>query len=67
MFAEGDNRLKVDYSSVPWAIFTYPQIGHVGMTEAEAIEKGYKIYCKNNIDVLLVSFERLHDSAQRAF
>ena len=34
----------VDYSSVPWAIFTYPQIGHVGMTEAEAIEKGYEIY-----------------------
>ena len=44
MFAEGDNRLKVDYSAVPWAIFTYPQIGHVGITEAEAIEKGYKIY-----------------------
>ncbi len=34
----------VDYSSVPWAIFTYPQIGHVGITEAEAIEKGYEIY-----------------------
>lgn len=35
---------QVDYSSVPWAIFTYPQIGHVGMTEAQAIEKGHEIY-----------------------
>lgn len=44
IFAEKDKRMKMDYSSVPWAIFTYPEIGHVGMTEAEAIEKGYKIY-----------------------
>ncbi|MFX0134028.1 MAG: dihydrolipoyl dehydrogenase [Candidatus Hodarchaeota archaeon] len=44
MFATKDQRVAMDYSSVPWAIFTYPQVGHVGMTEAEAIEKGYKIY-----------------------
>ncbi|MHA1698324.1 MAG: dihydrolipoyl dehydrogenase family protein [Promethearchaeota archaeon] len=35
---------KADYSAVPWAIFTYPQIAHVGMTEKEAIEQGYEIY-----------------------
>jgi len=35
---------SAEYSSVPWAIFTWPQIGHVGLTEAEAIEKGYEIY-----------------------
>ena len=42
----GDEHQKrsVDYSAVPWAIFTYPQIGHVGMTEAEAIQKGYEIF-----------------------
>lgn len=37
-------RTPVDYSAVPWVIFTDPQIGHVGMTEAEAIAAGYKIY-----------------------
>ena len=40
----GGEKQQVEYSSVPWAIFTYPQIGHVGMTEAEAIEKGHEIY-----------------------
>jgi len=39
----GQQKRAADYSSVPWAIFTYPQIGHVGMTEAEAIEKGHEI------------------------
>lgn len=34
----------VDYSAVPWAIFTYPQIAHVGLTEIEALQKGHKIY-----------------------
>ncbi|MFX1352864.1 MAG: hypothetical protein ACFFGP_02765, partial [Promethearchaeota archaeon] len=28
----------------PWAIYSYLQIGHVGMTEAEAIEKGHEIF-----------------------
>ena len=40
----GQQKMQVDYSSVPWAIFSYPQVGHVGMTEAEAIEKGHEIY-----------------------
>ncbi|MFX1266883.1 MAG: dihydrolipoyl dehydrogenase [Promethearchaeota archaeon] len=44
MFGLPENKQSVDYSAVPWAIFTYPQIGHVGMTEAEAIEKGYEIF-----------------------
>jgi dihydrolipoamide dehydrogenase len=39
----GQQKRSTDYSSVPWAIFTYPQIGHVGMTEAEAIENGHEI------------------------
>ena len=39
-----DQRMSVDYSTTPWAIFTHPQIGHVGLTQAEAIEKGHKIY-----------------------
>lgn len=37
-------KVPVDYSAVPWAIFAYPQIAHVGLTEQEAIAQGYKIY-----------------------
>ncbi len=44
MFSEEDQKRSVDYSAVPWAIFTYPEIGHVGLTQAEAIEKGYEIF-----------------------
>ena len=44
IFGPEDQKQSVDYSAVPWAIFTYPQIGHVGMTQAEAIEKGYEIF-----------------------
>ncbi|MFW9819111.1 MAG: dihydrolipoyl dehydrogenase, partial [Candidatus Thorarchaeota archaeon] len=44
IFRPEDQKRSVDYSTVPWAIFTYPQIGHVGMTQAEAIDNGYEIY-----------------------
>jgi dihydrolipoamide dehydrogenase len=44
MFGPPEGKKKADYSSVPWAIFSYPQIGHVGMTEKEAIENGHEIY-----------------------
>lgn len=40
----GNTKTPVDYSAVPWVIFTDPQIGHVGMTEAEAIAAGHQIY-----------------------
>ncbi len=30
------------YDAVPWAIFTWPQVGHVGITEREAREKGIR-------------------------
>ncbi|MHA1341897.1 MAG: dihydrolipoyl dehydrogenase [Promethearchaeota archaeon] len=44
LFGFSKEKIPVDYSAVPWAIFTHPQIGHVGMTEQEAIANGYKIY-----------------------
>ncbi len=31
------------YDRVPWAIFTHPQIAHVGMTEREASAAGYEL------------------------
>ena len=44
MFGSAEEKKEAEYSAVPWAIFSYPQIGHVGMTEAEALEKGHEIY-----------------------
>lgn len=34
---------KMDYAIVPGCIYTSPEIATVGLTEAEAIKKGYKI------------------------
>jgi dihydrolipoamide dehydrogenase len=42
--ARGENdRFTVDYHAVPHAIFTYPQIAGVGMTEEQARAAGYDI------------------------
>lgn len=39
---------RVDYSDVPWALYTDPEVGHIGMTEAEAVnahgEKHVRVY-----------------------
>ncbi len=50
-----DNILKPrskpnDLSVLPWAIFTEPQIGHVGLSEEEALEK----FGKENISIFKV-------------
>ena len=34
---------KVDYRVVPWVTYTDPEIGHVGLTEAEAAEQGVDV------------------------
>lgn len=36
---------KIDYSVVPWAVFTYPEIGTVGLNEAQARKKNLEV-CK---------------------
>ena len=36
----GFKRFKVDYSVVPWATFTEPEVARVGLNETEAREKG---------------------------
>jgi dihydrolipoamide dehydrogenase len=57
IFGPEDQKKTVDYSTVPWAIFTHPQIGHVGMTEAEAIEKGHEIFvAKKNYSSIAKGF-----------
>ena len=34
---------KIDYKSIPWGIFTAPEIGAVGLSETQAKEKGLNI------------------------
>lgn len=36
-------KAKADYSRVPWAIYTHPQIARVGMTQEQAEEKGQRL------------------------
>jgi mycothione reductase len=44
IFGPPEQKQAADYSTVPWAIFTFPQIGHVGMTQEQAIAAGNEIY-----------------------
>ena len=41
-FANG-HREAVDYSAVPYAVFTHPQVAGVGMTEQEAVDAGHDV------------------------
>jgi len=40
MFGGGD---RMRYNAVPWAIYTNPELSGVGLTEEDAIKKGYNI------------------------
>ena len=42
--AMGQDR-KMNYDAIPGAIFTMPEIGTVGLSEAEALKKGMEINC----------------------
>ncbi len=44
----GHPKKKAVYDTVPWAIFTHPQVAHVGMTEQQALEKGLRIMVGRN-------------------
>ena len=39
----GGEKRAACYNAVPWAIFTWPQVGHVGLTEQEAKQQGLKV------------------------
>ena len=43
LFEESHAKVPVDYSVVPWAVYTHPQVGHAGMTERQALEAGHEI------------------------
>ncbi|MGI6752433.1 MAG: dihydrolipoyl dehydrogenase family protein [Anaerovoracaceae bacterium] len=52
LFGSGD-KVAMDYSSVPWTVFTNPQLARVGATEEELKEKGipYKAARKHYSEV----------------
>lgn len=43
MFANGPSSRRADYSALPTAVFTDPELGGVGLTEAEAVEQGHDV------------------------
>ncbi len=46
-------KVKVDYHAIPHAVFTYPEIGSVGLREKEAIEK----YGEDNVLIGMYLYE----------
>lgn len=36
----GEDKQEARYDAVPWAVFTHPQVAHLGMTEQEVQKKG---------------------------
>ena len=47
MFGVGEKK-PARYDATPWAIFTWPQVGHVGLTEKQARNKGLKVWVGRN-------------------
>jgi mercuric reductase len=39
-------RKSIDYGSVPWTVFTDPELAGVGLTDAEAVKKGIACACR---------------------
>lgn len=53
LFKDPKNRKVMRYDAVPWAIFTHPQVAHVGKTEREVKASGckYKVGINRYSDV----------------
>lgn len=43
-----ESKRKACYNAVPWAVFTWPQVAHVGITETEAQNSGKKYWVGKN-------------------
>lgn len=48
--------LKLDYSNIPSVVFAHPEVGAIGLTEPQAVEK----YGKENIKVYNTSFTAMY-------
>lgn len=57
-----DSLSAVDHRVVPRTIFTDPQIGLVGMTEAEAIAAGHRCWCNTLPMSLVPRASAIHDT-----
>jgi dihydrolipoamide dehydrogenase len=44
----GEPTLPVDYDRVPWAIYCHPEVAFAGLTEAQALERGFSIVTKKD-------------------
>jgi dihydrolipoamide dehydrogenase len=44
----GETALPVDYSKVPWCIYTHPEVAFVGMSEASARQAGLDVVVKKD-------------------
>jgi len=42
-----EKKKKIDFNEVPSAVFTYPEVARVGLTDAEANGKGIRCTCKS--------------------
>ncbi|KAL8831178.1 MAG: hypothetical protein Q9170_005406 [Blastenia crenularia] len=47
---------KLDYSNIPSVVFAHPEVGSIGLTEPEAIDK----YGKENVKVYKTSFKAMY-------
>jgi len=47
---------KLDYSNIPSVVFSHPEVGSIGLTEPEAIEK----YGKENLKIYNTSFTAMY-------
>ncbi len=48
LFGADESRRSVTYNSVPWAVYTDPQVAHVGMTEQQARAMGLEVHIARN-------------------
>jgi dihydrolipoamide dehydrogenase len=44
----GESPLPVDYTKVPWCIYTHPEVAFVGLSEEAATEAGYDVVVKKD-------------------
>lgn len=58
----GEALRPVNHHVIPRAIFTDPQIGIVGLTEAEAIAKGHQCWCNTLPMTLVPRAAAIHDT-----
>jgi mercuric reductase len=60
--ALSDKKLKMDYRVVPHAVFTYPAVGSVGLTDEKALSSGIRCRCSTILMELLPKAHAMGDT-----